>query len=345
MMGKHDHHDYAGDHGHNHGGVLGRFVAFFKSHGHDSADQLDDALEASEQGIRATKISLGLLAATALLQLVIAVLSSSVALLADTMHNVADAMTSIPLWMAFVIGRRASTRGFTYGYRRAEDLSGIFIVVMIAVSAVVIGWESVNRLLNPEPINHVGWVLGAGVIGVIGNELAAVYRIRVGRRIGSAALVADGYHARTDTVASFAVIVAAVASIIGFPVLDPIVGIVITVMIVWILKQTAVQVFRRLMDGVDPATIDQIEHEAAEVDGVIAIGVVRARWSGHRLLADLTVAVEQQRSIADGHGIGEEIRHHLLHTIDHLDDVRVHIDPAPEGGIDPHEVTRHHLQT
>lgn len=336
-------HDHDDGHGHPHAnGLVGRVVSFFRPHTHDIADQLDDALEASAQGIRTTKITLALLAATAAAQLVIALLSGSVALLADMIHNVADAMTSVPLWIAFVIGRRARTRRYTYGYRRAEDLAGIFIVVMIAFSAVVIGWESIQRLLNPEPMGRVGWVLAAGVIGVVGNELAAIYRIRVGRRIGSVALIADGYHARTDTIASFAVIIAAIGTILGFPILDPIIGLVITVMILWILKNTAVQVFRRLMDGVDEQTIAEIEDAAAQVPGIQEVGLVRARWSGHRLLTDLTVAISGDTSVADGHAIGEEVRHHLLHTIAHLEDAWVHVNPAHDGTIDPHETTSHH---
>lgn len=340
-------HDSHGDDGHAHehldvSGVVGRVVSFFRPHTHDIADQLDDVLESSTQGIRATKISLALLAATAAAQLVVAVVSGSVALLADMIHNVADAMTSVPLWIAFVIGRRARTRQYTYGFRRAEDLAGIFIVMVIAISAGVIGWESIQRLLDPEPMERVAWVLVAGLIGMIGNEFAAIYRIRVGRRIGSIALVADGYHARTDTIASLAVVVAAVATMVGFPIIDPIVGLVITVMILWILKNTAVQVFRRLMDGVDEKTVADIEASAARVPGVEAVGLVRARWSGHRLMTDLTVEVRGDRTIAEGHALGEKVRHRLLHTIPHLDDAWVHVNPSQVGDLDPHESTRHH---
>lgn len=320
----------------------GRLRGLFARHDHGVAEQLDDALECSALGIRTTRFTLAVLATTAVLQLVIALLSGSVALLADTVHNAADAMTSIPLWIAFVIGRRIHSRRYPYGLRRAEDLAGVFILLMIAVSAVWIGWESIARLLEPTPMRHTGWVFAAGVIGVVGNEAAAIVRIRVGRRIGSVALVADGYHARTDTIASFGVIVAVIGSWLGWPLLDPVVGLVITVLIVWILWTTAGQVLRRLLDGVDPEVLTRIEQAAAEVDGVDRVGSVRARWSGHRLFADLTVTVGAECSLAEGHRIGERVRHHLLHAVGHLEDAWVHVDPSLEDDADPHAITEHH---
>ena len=174
-------------------------------HSHDAADSVDSALESSAIGIRAVKISLVALGVTALAQAVIVVLSGSVALAADTIHNFSDALTAVPLWIAFALGTRAATRRYTYGFGRAEDLAGLFVVAMIALSAVVAGYEAVTRLFHPTQIEHVGWVAAAGLVGFIGNELVALYRIRVGRRIGSAALVADGLHARTDGFTSLAV--------------------------------------------------------------------------------------------------------------------------------------------
>jgi cation diffusion facilitator family transporter len=335
--------DDAHDHAHAHGGgLLARLRSVLTPHSHDVADQIDDALATSALGIRTTKLTLVVLLVTAAAQLAVALVSGSVALLADMVHNVADAMTSIPLWIAFALGRRARTRRYPYGYRRAEDLAGVFILLMIAASAVLIGWESFQRLLDPTPMQHAGWVLAAGIIGVIGNEVAAIVRIRVGRRIGSAALVADGYHARADTFASFAVIVAVIGTWRGLPILDPLVGLLITAMIVWILKTTAVQVVHRLMDGVEPEVLTRIESSAAQVGGVEAVGTVRARWSGHRLLADLTISVTNERTLAEAHDIGEEVRHRLLHDVAHLDDAWVHVNPTADGDADPHHLTAHH---
>jgi cation diffusion facilitator family transporter len=335
--GRHGHEPH--DHAHG-SGLLGRLRSF-APHGHDVTDQLDDALATSARGIRTTKFTLAILLATALIQLAIALLSGSVALLADTVHNVADAMTSIPLWIAFLLGRRANSRTYPYGYRRAEDLAGIFILLMIAASAVWIGWESIHRLLDPVPMQHTGWVLAAGIIGVVGNEFAAILRIRTGRRIGSAALVADGYHARTDTFASFAVIVAVIGTWLGLPILDPLIGLLITGLILWILRTTTVQVVRRLMDGVEPDTLARIERTARDVDGVHEVGTVRARWSGHRLLADLTITLDGHCTLIEAHDISEQVRHRLLHDIPHLEDAWIHTNPAIQDA-DPHHLTAHH---
>ena len=228
-------------------------------HSHDAADSVDDALESSTIGIRAVKISLVALGLTALAQAVIVVLSGSVALAADTIHNFSDALTAVPLWIAFALGTRAATRRYTYGFGRAEDLAGLFVVAMIALSAVVAGYEAVMRLIHPVQIQHVGWVAAAGFVGFIGNELVALYRIRIGRRIGSAALVADGLHARTDGFTSLAVLASAGGVALGFPLADPIFGLLITVAILAVLRTAARDVFRRLLDGVDPEIVDTAE--------------------------------------------------------------------------------------
>lgn len=341
-----DSHGHGHEHSHARGGTAGlwdRVLGWLVPHSHDVSDQIDSALERSADGIRATKITLAVLVATSALQLVIAVVSGSVALLADMVHNVADGLTSIPLWIAFVLGRRLPSRRYPYGYRRAEDVVGVFIVAMIAASAALVGWHSIERLIALEPIAHPGWVLGAGIVGVVGNEIAAKVRIRVGRRIGSAALVADGYHARTDTLASFGVIVAAIATWLGAPIVDPLVGLVITGLIVWILAQSARQVVRRLMDGVEPEVIATMEQVAGGVDGVHEVGWARARWVGHRLNGDLAVTVDPQLSVAAGHDVSEEVHHALLHALPHLEEVTVHVNPLHHESVgDPHHRTRHH---
>src|SRR5215212_10082990 len=221
----HDGHDHDGhDHdGHDHGGhrhatgLKGFLLSVFRPHSHDAADSVDSALESSAEGIRALKISLIALGVTASAQLVVVILSGSVALLADTIHNFADALTAVPLWIAFVLVQRAPTLRYTYGYGRAEDLAGVFIVAMIALSAGLAGFQSIRRLIDPQPIANVGVVLAAGILGFIGNEAVAIYRIRVGRKIGSAALVADGLHARTDGFTSLAVAAGAIGVMAGFP--------------------------------------------------------------------------------------------------------------------------------
>lgn len=329
------------------GGRFGRLTALLtllRPHRHDVADQIDSAMQTSAQGIAVTKFTLVILLGTAAVQVVIALVSGSVALLADTVHNVADALTSVPLWIAFVIGRRARTRRFPYGYRRAEDLAGVVIVAVIALSLVVVTWESVARLLDPRPLEHLGWVLLAGLIGAVGNEVVALARIRAGRRIGSASLVADGYHARTDALASLAVVVAVIGAWLGYPLVDAIVGLLIAGVIAWILKATAGRVLHRLMDGVDPELLDRIEETAGTVEAVQAVTRPRARWSGHRLEADLAITVDRDLTVAQGHDVAEQVRHALLHQLRHLDDAHVHVDPCSHAGGDAHARTAHHYE-
>jgi cation diffusion facilitator family transporter len=166
----------------------------FAPHNHDPAESLETALTSSREGLKALKVSLAVLAVTAALQATTTAASGSVGLLADTVHNAADALTAVPLGIALWVGRRRATARYTYGYGRAEDLAGVFVLAVIAGSAVVAAYESVDRLLHPQAITQLGWVVAGGALGFIGNEIAARYRITTGRRIGSAALVADGLH-------------------------------------------------------------------------------------------------------------------------------------------------------
>ena len=328
----HDHdHDHDHDHGHHHHGLGAAIREVFAPHSHDASDSIDDALESSAAGIRAVKISLLALALTALAQLVIVYYYGSVALLADTIHNFADALTAVPLWVAFALGTRPATRRYTYGYGRAEDVAGLFVVAMIALSAVVAGVESFRRLANPVPIDHVGWVAAAGLVGFLGNELVALYRIRVGRRIGSAALVADGLHARTDGFTSLAVLLGAGGVALGFPLADPIVGLLITVAILAVLRTAARDVFRRLMDGVDPALLDAAEAALAAEPGVTGVRSVRMRWIGHRLHAEAELDIDPSTTIAEAHRIAHDAEHTLTHAVPKLSSALVHAYPAGGG--------------
>lgn len=308
-------------------------------HGNDHAP--DAAFESSAHGIRAIKVSLAGLAATALLQVAIVAISGSVALLADTIHNFTDALTAIPLWIAFRLGRRPPNRRYSYGYHRAEDLAGVFIVLVIGLSAFLAAWEAARRLMHPHDLENVGWVVAASVVGFAGNELVAGYRIRVGRRIGSAALVADGEHARIDGLTSLGVLLAAIGVMLGFRRADPIVGLAITGVILLILKDVARSVIHRIMDGTDDATIGLLEEVAASVPGVEHVTSARARWAGHGLNAELAIDVDPTLSVHEGHAIAEEVRHRLLHDVPRLRMVTVHIDPHHHGP-DPHEATAHH---
>lgn len=301
--------------------------AIFTPHSHDSADSIDTALELRDDGIRAVKVSLLILLGTAGAQLVVVMVTGSVALLADTIHNFSDAFTAIPLWIACVVVRPPPTRRFTYGLGRVEDLAGLFIVMMIALSAVVAGYESVRRLIDPRDITNVWIVLAAGLIGFAGNEAVAVYRIRVGRRIGSAALVADGLHARTDGFTSLAVAAGAVGVLAGFPLADPIVGLLITVAILLVLKGAATEVFRRLLDGVEPALVEQAESALSATPGVIGADSVQLRWIGHQLHAEVSIEVDPSLSLRAAHDIAHDARSRLRVNLPKLTDATVHTRP------------------
>ena len=281
-------------------------------HGHTHHDHthgtIDPGLLTTERGIWAVKWSLIGLGATALFQVVIVFFSGSVALLADTIHNVADAATAIPLWIAFTLARQQPSRRFTYGYGRVEDVAGVMIVLTILFSAVVAGYESINRLLHPQSVKHLWAVAVASVIGFAGNELVAIFRIRVGKQINSAALVADGYHSRVDGLTSLGVLFSAVGAWLGYPLTDPIIGLVITVAILPIVWQSGKAVFTRLLDGVDPEVTDEITHAINRAEDVREVTKVRLRWSGHRLHAEVNLAVSPKLSVAEGHAIAVEAR-------------------------------------
>jgi cation diffusion facilitator family transporter len=329
-----DSHDHGHDHGHReHGhqhpkGIRGPVHLIFSPHSHDAADSVDEALASSAAGMRAVKVSLAGLAVTAVFQVVIVVVSGSVALAADTIHNFSDALTAVPLWIAFALGRRAATRRYNYGFGRAEDIAGLFVVGMIALSAIVAGYEAVMRLIHPVRVDQLGWVAAAGLVGFLGNELVAVYRIRVGRRIGSAALTADGLHARTDGITSLAVVFSAGGVALGYPLADPIIGLLITLVILAVLRTAARDVFRRLMDGVDPTLLDAAEVALAGQPRVLTVRSVRLRWIGHRLHADAELDIDPTTSLAEAHRIAHRAEHELTHAVPKLDTALIHAYPA-----------------
>jgi cation diffusion facilitator family transporter len=311
-------------------------------HTHDHTHgTIDPALLATERAIWAVKWSLIGLAATAVFQAVIVFFSGSVALLADTIHNIADAGTAIPLWIAFALARRKPSRRFTYGYGRVEDVAGVVIVLTILLSAVLAGYESIARLLRPQSVEHLLAVAIASLTGFAGNELVAVFRIRVGKQINSAALVADGYHARVDGLTSLAVLFSALGVWLGYPLADPLIGLLITALILPIVWESGKAVFTRLLDGVDPEVTDEITHALSHTQGVRDVTEVRLRWSGHRLHAEVNLAVSRELSVGGGHAIAVEARHQLLHKLSYLSTVTVHVDPEHLSGENHHGISEH----
>lgn len=336
------HHDAGSDHGHDHShrsGLLGWVQNTF-AHSHDLHEKVDVAMETHERGIWALKISLVGLGLTALFQVVIVWLSGSTALLADTIHNFGDAATSIPLWIAFALMRRGQTRRFTYGLGRAEDIAGVIIVGLIFLSACVAGFESIKKLIDPQPVTHLGWVAAAAIAGFLGNEAVAIFRIRVGREIGSAALIADGQHSRVDGFTSLAVLVGAIGVWVGVPILDPLIGIVITVAILFIVKDAARAVFLRLLDGVEPRILAQVEHAPLHVEGVQEVHGARARWLGHKVHADLHVTIDRRLSVAEAHAIVDRVHQTLADHVPSFGEAIIHVCPCnhPEPNAPPREV-------
>lgn len=321
-------HEEEHDHTHTENKFISAITHFFKPHSHDPADSIDDALEGSREGIRTLKISFIILGITALLQVIVVLISGSIALLADTIHNFADATTAIPLWIAFSLGRRAATKRYTYGFGKAEDLAGVFIILMIAGSAALAGYESIQRLLHPQLITNISWVIIAAIIGFIGNEWVAQYRIKTGKRIGSAALVADGYHARTDGFTSLAVLFGAVGVLLGFPQADPIVGLLITIAILFVLKDAGIQVWHRLMDAVEPELVEKAEHTASHIEGVQKVIGIQMRWIGHSLYAEGEIVADCTLPLKNAHDIAEKAQAAMLQAVPKLKKVTIHIDPC-----------------
>jgi len=321
--------------------VRHRLAHLVTPHSHEAADKVDTAMETSRTGMRTLWLSLGILGLTTIVQALIVALSGSVALLGDTIHNAADALTAVPLGIAFVLGRRAANRRYTYGYGRAEDLADIVIVLTIAASSALAAYEAVDRLLNPHDISHLWTVALAAVVGFIGNEWVARYRIRTGRTIGSAALVADGLHARTDGFTSLAVLLGAGGTALGWQAADPIVGLLITVAILMVLKDAAREVYRRLMDSVDPTLVEKAETALYGVDGVRALGRMRMRWIGHALHTEADIVVDPHLTIVQAHKVAVAAEHALIHAVPRLTGATIHTDHTSYG-TDPHAALDHH---
>ncbi len=329
-------HEHEHRHGHGHGhesaswwGRLRHAVSeLVGGHSHDTADQIDEALEADSAGRRALVISLVGLGLTAAIQAGVVIVSGSVALLGDTLHNVADALTAVPLLIAFTLARRPPTKRYTYGFGRAEDIGGLFVIAMMALSSVLAAYEAISRLLHPHAISHLWAVAGAAIVGFVGNEVVARYRIRVGRQIGSAALVADGLHARTDGFTSLAVLLGAGGAAVGWGWADPVVGLAITVAILGVLRSAIRQVGARLMDAVDPEIVDQATAAIGTVEGISGIRDLRIRWIGHTLRAEADVTVSPELTVVQAHDVAHHAEAHLVADVRRLNAATIHVSPA-----------------
>ncbi|MHB8159222.1 MAG: cation diffusion facilitator family transporter [Thermoleophilia bacterium] len=317
------------EHNHRHGG-----------HGHTHG-ALDPSFFTTQRGIWAIKWSLFGLFLTALFQAVVVWYTGSVALLADTIHNFGDAATAIPLWFAFRIARKKASKPFTYGYGRVEDLAGLAIVLTILFSAIVAAYVSIDRFFHPQTVTYLWAVIVASVVGFLGNEAVAEFRIKVGKEIGSAALIADGHHARVDGLTSLAVLFGAIGVWLGYPLADPVVSLLITAAIFRIVWESGKSIFTRLLDGVDPEVIDEIENAVKNIPGVRDVAEVRVRWLGHRLHAELNIAVSPELTVEQGHDIATEVRHRLLHDLRYFSNATIHVDPMSASGEKHHSIPEH----
>ena len=311
-------------------------------HDHDHTHGVTDPhILSTERGIWAIKWSFFGLLTTAALQSTVVLLSGSIALFADTLHNLGDALTAIPLWLAFLLARRQPSDRFTYGYGRVEDLAGVAIVLTMFFSAVVVGYQSLQGFIEPGLVEYLPAVAVASLVGFVGNEAVARLRMRVGKEIGSAALVADGYHARVDALTSLMVLVSVAGVWSGYPLADPVVGMLITLAILRMTWVSGKAVFLRLLDAVDPQVVAEIREAAYRTPGVADVTEARLRWVGHRLLAELNVAVNPDLSIEQGHQIAKDVRHTLLHQLRYLSNATIHLDPVTASGEAHHRIADH----
>ncbi len=308
---------------------------------HPAGHKLTDSA-ALDSGIRALVISSVGLLATCIIQIAVVWVGQSTALLADALHNLVDVFTSIPLGIAFALSRRLANRRFTYGYARAEDVAGVTIIFFIGASAMLAGYAAIHKWSGGTPTTHLGLGMAAALAGAVGNELVAMYKIRVGKAIGSAALVADGQHCRADALTSVGAFLGILGVFLGFPWADPLMGLLIGVTILYIAWGASREVFARIMDAIEPETVNRIEQIAGAVAGVHRVDEVRARWIGHHVMIELSVEVGPRLTVAKGHQIAETVRHELFHHIPRLADAIVHVNPAWEG-VDPyHALTADH---
>ena len=325
------------DHSHHHqhsGGPLAKIAQALHlpgfTHDHSHSDLAgDSAFLHNQLAIRTVWLALLALGATTALQIVIYVASGSVALLADTVHNLGDALNSIPLLIAFYFARRAANKRFTYGYGRLEDIAGVFIVISIGFSAAFILVESVQRLLNPLPLENLEWIALASLVGFVGNELVAEMQIRVGRRIGSDAMIADGQHARVDGLTSLAVLIAVLGTLMGLPILDPIVGVIIAIAIVGITWNAIKAIWLRMMDAVDPHLVEHVEAHVLALDGVLAMDTLRLRWVGHRVYGVAIVRVSGDTSLEACQSIIQAIQVEAGQVIPQLEELTVQVALTP----------------
>lgn len=238
--------------------------------------------------------------------------------------------------IAFLFARKKPTKRFTYGYGRVEDLAGIFVVLTILFSALVAGYESIDRFFHPRKIEYLWAVAMASLIGFLGNEAVAIFRITVGKEINSAALVADGHHARVDGFVSLGVLFSVTGVWFGYPLADPIIGLLMTLAIFKIVWESSKAVFTRLLDGVEPDIVDKIKNASKCNEIILGIDDVKTRWLGHHLYAELLISIDHKAPIEKVFEAIEELKHGLFHSLPILSHVTVSLNDR----VEKHDIPR-----
>ena len=297
--------------------------------------------EGSRAGIRTVRWAFLVLAATGAAQIAIYQLADSVSLLAAAFHNLGDAFSAVPLWIAFRVQLMPPSERFPYGRGRFEDLAGLAILCLIFLSGALSLWTSAGRLVHPEPVGDLPVVAVAAVVGYLGNELCAQIRWRTARKIGSVSLEADAWHSRLDGLTNLAVLGGVAGIAFGFPLADPLVGLGVTGLIFLTLFEVGRPVLLHLTDAFDPKLSEEIRQSVRLVPRVRGVSSVRARWVGHRILADLSISVDGHLTMDEGHAVAVEVRHTLLHHLPNLADAMVHVDPTSEEGPHFHSAQPH----
>ncbi|MGH3765601.1 MAG: cation diffusion facilitator family transporter [Pseudonocardiaceae bacterium] len=267
--------------------------------------RFDDAGD-RRQANRAVGVSAVGLAVTGLMELVIAVFTGSVGLLGDALHNLSDVSTSLVVFLGFRVSRRTPTQRYPYGLERAEDLAGLGVAVVVWASAIFAGWESVHKLLAGSGTSHVGAGIAAAALGIVGNQLVARYKLRVGRRIQSATLISDAKHSWLDALSSAGALAGLIAVAAGQPWGDPVAGLAVTLFICQVGYEVTTDIGHRLLDGVDPGVITAAEDAAAGVPGV-RHAHARARWTGRTLRIEIEGWVDPALPVATADQLGHQV--------------------------------------
>ncbi|WP_110314965.1 cation diffusion facilitator family transporter [Mycolicibacterium moriokaense] len=259
---------------------------------------------------RAIAVSAAGLAITGLIELAIALVSGSVALLGDALHNLSDVSTSVLVFVGFRASRKTATERYPYGYERAEDLAGIGVALIIWASAAFAGAESINKLIHHGPTQHLGWGIGAAAVGILGNQLVARYKLVVGRKIQSATMIADAKHSWLDALSSAGAMLGLIGVAVGWPWADAVAGLFVTGFICHVGWEVSSDIAHRLLDGVDPVIITTAEATAAQTEGVLHAHA-RARWTGRTLRVEVEGWVEPTTTVAEADHLGRRVADRL----------------------------------